>query len=242
MSSTPRRATVPSLTTDLTRVVARRGADPKRVGMTALCTTALFLGAGHPGVSLVGALAGDDVPTHEITARLWEAQTRAFPYLGGHLHPLVGWLSGAAIHEQAALRDALTVCAHADLPHLADAPGVEGDLLGQALAHLTASGDRSHRGAFFTPAGVASLCAALAGVDRAPVGATIAEPAVGGGVMAVAAVRAMRRAGVDPSTRAWTLTDIDPFAVAVAGVAMSVHGIPWVTLTVGDTLASPGAA
>lgn len=64
----------------------------------------------------------------------------------------------------------------------------------------------------------------------------ITDSCVGGGGLAVAAVRA---AGTAPEARRWVLQDIDPFAVAIAGVAMSVHGIPWVELSCTDALGTP---
>lgn len=243
MAPTPRPApSLAGLTEAITAAVAAHGAEPARAGLTGLCTAALFLGAGDEGAALVREIGAPDRPTARLTSQLWAAHTRAFPYLAGHLDPVTGWLDHPAEHDEAALADVLTVCATTDLHAVAESPQVRGDLLGHALAALTAPGDKARRGAFYTPATLASLTAALAGVEHAPPGSSVHEPAVGGGAMAVAAVRACRAAGTDPTMLRWVLRDIDPRAVAVAGIAMSIHGIPWVTLTVGDALSPAGAA
>lgn len=233
--------TTAMLTDSLISATRKHGADPKQVGLTALCTASLLLGAGEQGPPMTKALSTRERDLPGIVSTLWHAHSKVFPYLRGRLDPLIGWLDAAQPHQVLALRDCLAVCADTDLVALAEAPTVAGDLLGQVLAHLTAPGDQSARGAFYTPATTCQVIAAMTGIDTIGPGATVAEPSCGGGAMIVAAVRRMRSRGARPEEVSWHLNDLDPTAVAVAGIAMSIHGIPWVTLTVGDALAAPQA-
>jgi type I restriction enzyme M protein len=55
-------------------------------------------------------------------------------------------------------------------------------------------------------------------------GQAICEPAAGSGGMLVATARDMRSRGLDPTTCSWLINDLDPVAVALAGVNAVVHG------------------
>lgn len=241
---TPATATRPDEIADrLGKHAARHGHSPKPVVLSAVATHCLFLGVDTDArtgmVDALGGLARTD-PDRFATAytALWNAQTVAFPYLRGHLAPFTGWLdpdpTGTLVR---ALGDALAESARMDLHLNMEAPNVAGDLLGQVLMAVEAPGDRKARGAFYTPTGVASLLAACSDLTDFD---TFTDPCCGGGGLAVASVRAMRRGGRRPATVRWVLNDLDRTAVAVAGVAMAVHGMPHVDLTVGDVL-SPEA-
>ena len=230
---------LPQLVEDLRDLAARHGAPAKDTTLTAASTAALFLGVDHAtGGPLLRALAGSPDLAAGLL-RIWGRWEQSFPYLHGNIGPLTRWLEHPAEHHLAALRAQLTHLTHVDLLAIAEGPSVRGDLLGQILTLIDAPGDRAVRGAFFTPPSLAGALSALAGVTDLPAGAVITDPCVGGGGLAVAAVRAMRAAGTAPEARRWILQDVDPFAVAIAGVAMSVHGIPWVELSCSDTLGTP---
>ena len=252
---------LPQLVEDLRDLAARHGAPAKDTTLTAASTAALFLGVDPAtGGPLLRALAGSPDLAAGLL-RIWGRWEQSFPYLHGNIGPLTRWLEHPAEHHLAALRAQLTHLTQVDLLAIAEGPSVRGDLLGQILTLIDAPGDRAARGdlgpvgqiltlidapgdraargAFFTPPALAGALSALAGVTDLPAGAVITDPCVGGGGLVVAAVRAMRAAGTAPEARRWILQDVDPFAVAIAGVAMSIHGIPWVELSCSDTLGTP---
>ena len=222
----------------------RRGHSPKPIVLSAVATHCLFLGVAAPNragmVAALGDLAVSDTGRFKgAYTALWDAQTAAFPYLRGHLDPFTGWLHHDSTGTQVrALGDALIASASMDLHDVAEAPRVAGDLLGQVLMAMEAPGDRTARGAFYTPTGLAGL---LADISALPDFTTFNDPCCGAGGLAVAAVRSMRRAGRHPATVTWALNDLDPTAIACAGLAMALHGIPHVTLTCQDAL-SPASA
>lgn len=223
----------------------RRGHSAKPVVISAVATNALFFGidaaARSEMVAALGALAVDD-PERFTTAyrALWNAQTVAYPYLRGHLGPFTDWLdrdTAEGTHVRA-LGEALIETTRMDLHASAESPTVAGDLLGQVLMAVEASGDRKARGAFYTPSGLAGLLADISAVSDFE---TFTDPCCGAGGLAIATLRSMRRAGHHPATVTWTLNDLDRTAVACAGVAMAIHGMPHVHLTTGDALAPPEA-
>lgn len=240
---TPTTATPPVKVAErLSTHANRRGVDTKPVVLSAVATHCLFLGveteARSEIVGALGRLAEADVDQFGAAYRsVWRAHAEAFPYLRGHLGPFTEWLAPASDESKArALAAALVESAEMDLHASAEADGVQGDLLGQVLTAVEAPGDRTARGAFYTPVSVAHLMAALSGPVEHE---TFSDPCCGAGGLAVASVREMRRAGKRPETVQWVLNDLDPTAVAVAGVAMSIHGMPSVSLTCGNALVPP---
>lgn len=222
----------------------RRGHSPKPIVLSTVATHCLFFGVeSEMRASMIAALGdlavSDPGRFADKYTALWDAQAAAVPYLRGHLDPFTGWLHHDSTGTQArALGDALIDSASLDLQDIAQAPGVTGDLLGQVLMATEAPGDRNARGAFYTPAGLAGLLADISAVSDY---GTFNDPCCGAGGLAVATVRSMRRAGRRPATVTWALNDLDRTAVACAGLAMAMHGIPHVTLTCHDAL-SPAAA
>lgn len=108
------------------------------------------------------------------------------------------------------------------------------DLLGEIYTFARSPGTRRALGAFFTPMPVNALVAGLVPVDEA---ARVLEPSCGSGGMVIAAAREMRRRGLDPRRVVWELGDIDPVAVALAGVNAVVHDLgPNVRLRVRSAL------
>lgn len=223
----------------LGRAASARGQHPKPVVLSAVATHSLFFGADADLrtriVTDLGSLAQTDPARFLTTYRaLWEATATTFPYLREHLGPVVGWLDHASPESVTALGDALVESARMDLHAAAEQPTVQGDLLGQVLMAVDAPGDRQARGAFYTPPSLATLLARLTEPENFE---TFTDPCCGGGGLAIATIREMRRAGRAPETVQWALNDLDPTAVVCAGVAMASHGMPHVTLTCGDTLA-----
>lgn len=207
------------------------------------------LTAAATGVALLGAPAflrqalfarfADAPPSTTLRelAELWAHLQKASTYLIGYLTPLIGWLENEKplAHDTDAFARCAKVLAGVDLAAVAANPQVGGDLLGPLYSMLRAPSSRTHLGAFYTPPDVAMLTAALAGPRE---GARVLEPTCGAGGMVIAHVRALRVAGLDANSCQYVLGDIDPLAVALAGVNVSAHGLAHVQLHVGDALAS----
>ena len=176
-----------------------------------------------------------------------EAAGAEFPYLVGHLEPLTRILSpaGPAGPESPDSMDSLERAtaailrslAEQDLHDLVQRPDVAGDLLGPLYTAVMAPGDRTARGAFYTPPALGQLLAAIAGLPRP--GQSVYEPCSGTGGLVIATVRAMRAVGRAPELVSWHLQDIDGLALALAGVQLAALGLPAVTLTHGNALTHP---
>lgn len=236
---TPRNSvpTIGILTERLTAIASATGCEAKQVTLTAVSTASLLLGLGPGYRPMLQSIAHHDDPIDLVTMQ-WRWWVQSFPYLGGHLGPITGWLTQPRREQAHVLRRQLEHLSTIDLPAVAERTEVAGDLLGQVLTELNAPGDKSARGAFYTPTALAQLLAQIGGATDTCPGDSIHEPCVGGGGLVISAVRALRAAGHAPELRRWVLQDIDPYAVAVAGIAMSIHGIPQVELRCGDTLAT----
>lgn len=232
MNSSP--PTLEALTEQLTRIASARGCDPKQVTLTSVSTASLLLGLDAGYSPMLAAIANHD-DTPGLVAQQWGWWQQSFPFLRGHLEPITGWLNHPGAGQQETLVKQLQLLSTIDLPQMAEQPAIAGDLLGQVLTLLSAPGDRSARGAFYTPPSLAAVIAQMretvAPSDR------ILDACCGGGGLAVAAVRHLRASGKVPELRQWVLQDIDPYAVAIAGIAMSIHGIRTVRLTCADSLA-----
>ncbi len=200
--------------------------------LPAAAAAMLMLGADDHPRFLAGVAALDDpVTTLQV---LFTEQAVCMPYLDGHLEALTSILarSDHALTTRA-VRGMLTTLAQADLLQLADSAAVAGDLLGPLYSTITSKAARSARGAFYTPP---SLGAVLAGLVDAGPGESFSDPCCGSGGLAIATIRVMRASGRVPELVHWHLQDIDPVAVALAGVQLASHGMPWVTLKAGDAL------
>lgn len=194
----------------------------------------LLLGTQHHQQILTGLAALDD-PLTTLQA-LFTEQTTCLPYLDGHLEVLTSILTRSDRPlATRAVRGMLTALAEADLLQLADSATIAGDLLGPLYSMITSKAARSARGAFYTPPSLGAVLAAL--VDVNP-GESFSDPCCGSGGLAIATIRAMRATGRVPELVHWHLQDIDPVAVALAGVQLASHGMPWVTLKAGDALQS----
>lgn len=217
--------TIAAMTQRLVSISSAVGCEPKEVTLTAVSSASMMLGLRDGYRPMLAAMAQHPEPA-EMVRRQWQWWQEAYPYLRGHLDPIIGWMAHADLHgRERVLAMQLEYLSELDLPAVADRPGVAGDLLGQVLCELNASGDRSARGAFYTPPALAMLMAQVGGVLDSRPNESIHEPCVGGGGLVVAAVRALRAAGKAPELRRWVLQDIDPMAVAICGVAMSIHGM-----------------
>lgn len=62
------------------------------------------------------------------------------------------------------------------------------------------------------------------------------DPCSGTGGLALAMLRMMRAAGRAPELVHWRLHDLDALALALAGIQLAAHGMPWVTLTCGNAI------
>lgn len=154
-----------------------------------------------------------------------------FPYLDGHIEALTGWLDKPQDHEVKALAHCFDVLAGYDLLKSFDEAG--GDLLGPTYMMLRGRRDKQAQGAFYTPMCLSYLIARMVCPEE---GTTIGEPCCGAGGMILGTIRAMREEGRDPDTCTWVLNDLDPMAVAMAGVNMAAHGMTRVILTCGNGL------
>ncbi|CAM3301914.1 N-6 DNA methylase [Tsukamurella hominis] len=208
----------------------RNGTSNIQIPLTALATANTMLGAPALLPAALRRLSCLD-DTAENTRTLWQLQARSFPYLEPRIGALTGWLDRAADHEVEALGACYGVLADCDLFGSFEQAG--GDLLGPVYSILRGRSGQQAAGAFYTPMSLALLIGAMATPDE---GTHIAEPCCGAGGLVLGTIAAMRSAGKNPDTCTWALNDLDPLAVALAGVNMSAHGIIDVVLTCGNGL------
>jgi N-6 DNA Methylase len=182
----------------------------------------------------LAALAQHEDPL-ELLRLTYKELAACRPFLDGHLDPLTGWIDRAATTTVDAVRACARELAAADLARLAAHPPPAGtDVLGMLYTLLRSPGSRRHARAFPTPASVALSIALVLGY---PEGTSVIEPGCGSGVMFIAAARAMRAAGRDPTTCSWAAIDDDPVAVALCGMNAVIHGLGRnVQLLCGDAL------
>ncbi len=214
----------------LHRATHQSGASNYQIPLTALATANTMLGASALLPGTLRALSGTD-GVAEHTRTLWKVQALAFPYLERRIGALTGWLDRAGDHEIAALGSCYGVLADCNLLGSFEQAG--GDLLGPVYSILRGRSGQQAAGAFYTPMSLARLIGAMATPDE---GTHIAEPCCGAGGMVLGTIAAMRDDGKDPDTCTWALNDLDPVAVALAGVNMSAHGLTRVILTCGNGL------
>lgn len=219
--------TVEALSSALVRAVREHGQGPRAV-MAPAAAAVCLLGVDQEVRSelLEGAAASAD-PIAVVHCAL-EGAAQWFPYLRGHIDPLVDTLTNPG-----AVAASWRVLAGADLDRLVESDRVGGDLLGQLYMAVIAPGEQSGRGAFYTPASLAGLLTRMLLPEE---GSVVSEPCVGCGGVAISAVRAMRAAGRTPETVTWVVGDVDLLALACAGVQMAAHGMPKVVLRPGDAL------
>lgn len=206
---------------------ARHGCDRPTIPLTALATGNPLLGAPRAlGSSFLRRLA-NPAHTHETRAA-WRAAIVDYPHLSGSLRPLIGWLSDRAPnHEAKALAECFGVLTEFDLIAAAESSDVGGDLLGSVDCLLRGGRSRQRTGAFYTPP---KLSAPLASITEVRPGDRVYEPACGSGGMVLAAVRSMRRRGLDPNSCTSTLNDLDSLALVLVGVNMAAQGVRTVQL------------
>lgn len=193
----------------------------------------MLLGADDHHRILTGLAALEDPVT--VLQTLFAAQARCVPYLRGYIEVLTSVLTRSdPTLTVCVVRGMLATLAEADLLQLTGPEHVAGDMLGPPcqLDHLEGS-QIGTCGAFYTPPSVGAL---LAGLVEVRPGDSFADPCCGTGGLAIATIRAMRAAGRSPELVHWHLQDIDPVAVALAGVQLSSHGMPRVTLKCGNAL------
>lgn len=255
---TPLRTITPARLADgLHEAIYAVGASGYQIPLTAVATVNTMLGAPGMIAPVLRALAGKGPrPAAAWTRDLLGALVREFPYLGGRISALAGWLDEPQDHEAAALEQCFRVLAAYDMPGSFDR--AKGDLLGPLYMMLRGKRDKQATGAFYTPMDVSALLTSFlyTGEEETPSeeashsgedvaarlagcpaeGSSVADPCCGSGGMLLAAVRAMRDASLDPGTCTWVLNDIDPTAVAMAGVNMASHGLRKVILTCGNGL------
>lgn len=215
----------------------RRGMDERLVVLTVLATCLGLLGAPDWLMrQWLAKVAAGDVDAAQTTWRMLDGQAQAFPYLRGMLDPLMGWLEEAPEHARESLAETYGVLEGVDLRACVEAPEAGGDLLGPVYTLLRGRPEVAGNGAFYTPASLCRLISRLAPVRE---GDRVLEPACGTAGMVVSQARAMRARGECPERVEWVLQDIDPTALALAGVNVAAHGLPRVRLLLGDALAAP---
>lgn len=225
--------TLPLLSDRLLRETSARGLDPR---LTLLPTAAavLLLGIGPDQPRVLQHLAHTVDPAATVCSIL-TAAGQEHTYLTAHLDPLTRLATGGdTAGTDRAVAAMLDVLAATDLSSLAEAPEVAGDVLGPMHTQVMAPADRKARGAFYTPPALAQVLALMAGLPGP--GESICDPCSGTGGLVIATVRALRAAGRSAELIHWHLQDLDALALAIAGIQLSAHGLPWVTLTQGNSL------
>lgn len=220
----------------LARALARAGGGRREVpvALTSLATGVLLLGSGEPVLAASMDFFAVDRSRLEVLAELWRQAVKSAPFLDGHLDALTGWLDDPSDTEAAAAEQCFGELCRVDLPTTVAQPSVDGEILGTTYTFLRSQWDRRSSGAFYTPLAVSRM---IAEMNPAQEGDRVLEPACGAGGMVIAAAQVMRAHGHDPATVTWFLNDIDPLAVALAGVNALAHGLgPNVVLACGDGL------
>lgn len=231
----PRAATPDQIAEQLRNATASAGGTSGGacVPMTTVATGMLLLGAGDSLTTASLHHFANPGHTKDLQT-MWDALTISAPFLRGHLDPLTGWLDNPTETDQRAAAACFNTLTTIDLGASATTPHIGGELLGPVLMGLRGQGDKQAKGAFYTPMNVSQIIAAMSAPHE---GATIHEPTCGAGGMVIAAAHVMRRRGLDPTSVAWSLNDIDPLAVALAGVNAVIHGLGHnVTLTCRNAL------
>ena len=208
----------------------------RRVALAALSTAHMMLGmqevvAGLYGRSLAYLGEGDRYRL-EVLQSLWESFATAMPYLRGMVEPLVGFIDHPSESELAGLAACFQVLADVDLEQCIKDVG--GDLLGPVYTGLLSKHERDAGGKFYTPMPISTL---IAKMNQVSPGESVCDPCCGSGGMAVAVVLDLLERGLSRNSCSFTLADIDPMAVALAGVNMACRGVENVRLIVGDSLA-----
>lgn len=232
----PTVSTLPALAERLIVETSRHGLD-RRLILPPAALVVLLLGLGQDHTAGLELIAATPAPAQTVRQALVSAGEE-FGYLTGALDPLTRLLTleaSAGDHVDRAVAAILRVLSTAALPVLAEHPLIAGDLLGPLYTLVMAPGDRTARGAFYTPPALAQLLGALTGFPKP--GEAVSDPCSGTGGLVLALIRAMRAAGRVPELVHWHLQDLDGLALALAGVQLAAHGMPWVTLTQGNTLA-----
>lgn len=227
-SATP-IGTLDRLYEQLRREADRTGADA-RLMLPVAAVAVLLLGAGPTArhALLVGASEHPDPP--RVCRLVLENAAVSFGYLEASLPHLTRFLDDANADTTAAM---LSVLAQCDLERISEASTVQGDVLGGLFTRVQAPGDRSARGAFYTPASLARVMALLADVVA---GERWNDPCAGCGGLAIATIRAMRSKGRAPELVCWTLGDVDGLALSLAGIQLAAHGMKFVELQYGNAL------
>lgn len=218
----------------LTAETSRHGLA-RRLILPPAALAVLLIGLGDEQSVALERIAAHARPS-QIVREALAATTEEFGYLHGALDPLTRLLSFETGDQvDRALAAILLLLADADLPTLAEHPLVAGDLLGPLYTAVMAPTDRAARGAFYTPPALAQLLAAMTALPNP--GETVSDPCSGTAGLILAMIRAMRAAGRAPELVHWILQDLDGLALALAGIQLAAHGMPRVTLTLGNTLA-----
>lgn len=168
---------------------------------------------------------------------IWKELVLEHGYLEGHLDVLLDWTNDPSEEDAAALARCFDVFAGIDMLATLHRPEIDGELLGPLYTMLSSNGQRKAYGQFYTPM---TVCKLLAKMNDTQDGDTVNDPCCGAGAMLVAVAKVMRKQGRHPESVHWVMNDIDPIAVALAGVNASVFGFgQHVTLTCADALRSP---
>lgn len=223
---------IDTLANRLTRAVSAHGcSDQVLVPLTAVCTALAMLGAPQTlRRGMIDLLAnGEPLAATSTTRQLWQEMVHCRPFLTGHIDALVGWLDHAArpgsesdLARARALLDCFKVLAEVDLEATANQPGIDSEMLGPLYSTLRSPTTARAIGAFYTPMALSMTIARMTPVEE---GRSILEPACGAGGMVIARARVMRASGRDPTTCTWVLNDLDPLAVALAGINCVIHGL-----------------
>lgn len=234
-----RTPTPEQLAGQFTDAVRSQGGDNRVViPMTVLALAVSLLGAPVDLHQQAWRYFADDPDSWDSMVQMWKVTLGCHDWLKNHLHPLTSWMGRASEHDREATRACWKVVAGIDLLATVEQPGVDGDLLGVIYTELRSKADRQRTGSFYTPMSVSRMIAAMSEVQE---GQSVSDPCCGTGGMFIAAARVMREKGLRPTLVHWVANDIDPLAVALAGVNFAAHGLGHcIELSARNALAPPG--
>lgn len=111
------------------------------------------------------------------------------------------------------------------------------DLLGDPFLELEGKSVKKGRGEFYTPQNISDMMAEMTLMDSLEDGKilTLNDPACGSGRMALGAAKVLERRGISPLCMQVTVQDLNPVAVDMAYINLTLWGVPTKAIW-GDTI------
>lgn len=208
--------------------------QPMLIPLTVLATAVCLLGVPESVRQNTAKTMAEREDCVDLMQKLWAVLVMEIPYLKNVVHPLMFWMGDANDEDVKTARYCWEQLARYDLYLTLLDPQFGGDILGPFYTFMRSKSAIDATGAFYTPMPLSKMMAMMLDLKEHT---SINDPCCGSGGMAVASISVMKENGLDPNTCTWVLNDIDPVAVALAGINMMIHGMDKVVLTADNALA-----